>query len=46
METKSMNVQNEYTAPEVELLAVEVEAGFDYSNPDIKDPEIGGGGLG
>ena len=37
-----------YVAPEVEVLEVAVEKGFQasFDNPDIEDPEIGGGGLG
>ena len=43
-----MKMENEmkYVAPEVEVLEVTVEKGFDYSNPNIDEPEIGGGGLG
>ncbi len=45
-----MKMENEmkYETPEVEVLEVEMEVGFAGSieNPEIDEPEIGGGGLG
>lgn len=35
-----MKVQDVYVAPEVELLQVEVEAGFDFSNEDAPGEEL------
>ena len=41
-----MEKEMKYVAPEVEVLEVMVEKGFDYSNPDITEPDMGQGGLG
>ena len=44
-----MEMEKFYVAPEVEILEVAVEKGFEgsFNNPGIDDPTIGdGGGLG